>query len=53
MVQGAMVLSKGVRWSKKACTIQCNSSLISTMERSIGFAPSQSEPISTFDGHAF
>jgi hypothetical protein len=46
MVQGAMVLTKGVHvgtlFQLDACTIQCNSSSIFVVERSIGSTPSQS-----------
>jgi hypothetical protein len=49
MVRGAMVLAKGIRVGTllqlDACTIECNSSLISAVERSIGTTPLQSEPL--------
>ena len=48
MAQGDMVLTNGVcvgTWFYlDACTIECNSSLIFSMERSIGYTPSQSNP---------
>jgi hypothetical protein len=43
-----MVLTKGVHvgtlFHLDACTIECNSSSISVVERSIGSTPSQSKP---------
>ena len=51
-----MVLAKGVHvgtlFHLDACTIKCSISSIFAMEGSIGSTPSQSEPISTSDGHA-
>jgi len=47
MVEGAMVLTKGVcvgtLFQLDVCTIECNSSLISAIERSIRSTPSQLE----------
>jgi hypothetical protein len=43
----------GTLFQIDACTIQCNSSSVFAAKRSIGSTPSQSEPISTSDGHAF
>lgn len=57
MVRGDMVLTKGVRvgnlFHLEVCAIQFNGSSMSTVKIFVISTPSQSEFVSTYNGHAF